>query len=71
MFWEISAKNCIWLLHVRTENGVIPWYVLAPQRLFDFIVCVVSFIFFLFSYFLWSLNLVFMAKQWSCLYVCF
>ena len=44
------------LLHLKTMNGVISWYVLALQRLFYFIACVsflsISLSFFLFC--LWS-----------------
>ena len=52
-----SSRNISWtlsLLHFRTMNGVISWYVLAVQRLFHFIVCVsflsISFFFFLFFF---------------------
>ena len=48
--WNISWTFS--LLHLRTMNGVISWYVLAPQCLFHFIACVsLLSISFLFSYF--------------------
>ena len=46
-----SFSLSLYLLHLRTINGVISWYVLAPQHLFHFIVCVLFFsISFLFSF---------------------
>ena len=47
---EISYQLSLSLLHIITMNGVISWYVFAPQRSFQFIACV-SFLstFFLFS----------------------
>ena len=38
-----ASRNISWilsLLHMRTMNGAISWYVLAVQRLFHFIACV-------------------------------
>ena len=57
-----ASGNISWtfsLLHLRTMNGVISWYVLVLKRLFDFMTCV-SFLsnFFIFSLsFLWILLL--------------
>ena len=59
-FW-FTSKSCSWLtllkyntnslLHLRTMNGAISWYVLALQRLFHFIACVSFFYLFLFFLF--------------------
>ena len=67
-------------LHVvtlKTLSGVIPWYVLALECLFHFIVCVVSYIIFLFLLLLfvgstpsWSREVifsVFTTNECSCL----
>ena len=51
-----ASGNISWtlsLLHLRTMNGIISWYLLAPQRLFHFIAYVFRFFPFL-SFFLIS-----------------
>ena len=73
---SLNFKNILWtlsLLHIRTMNGVISWYILALQRLFHFIVCVsffsISFFFFVDSITCWSIEVslsILRIKQWSC-----
>ena len=65
--WALS------LLHIRTANGVIFWYILDLQRLFHFIACVAFLSISLFlKFFLWSLLLVgFPLKVLNVLSYCF
>ena len=72
-----ASGNILWnlsLLHMRMLDRVIAWYVLALQRLFHFIACVlflsIFFSFFTFcgSYYLlryWG-KFALQIKQWSC-----
>ena len=80
--WVAASGNISWalpLLHLRTMNGVISWYALALQRLFNFTACVsfLSIFFFSSHFFSWILLLfgfqvslsILKIKQWSCSYV--
>ena len=64
-----SVVTSLSSLHITTLNDVIPWHILARQRLFYFIVCIISFIFFIFFlFFVWSLLLA-EIKRWICQYL--
>ena len=77
-FKNISCAQ--FLLHMKTMNGVVSWYILALCLLFHFIVCVsflsIFFLFFL-SIFVSSITscgievslAILKIKQWSCSYV--
>ena len=79
--FNFKNSSCtLFLLHMKTMNGVVSWYILALCLLFHFIVCVsflsIFFLFFL-SIFVSSITscgievslAILKIKQWSCSYV--
>ena len=79
LFWKTSGKDCFCLLHIKTMNGVILWYIFTLQCYFIWL-CGLFFsllFYFLFSVqstTMWSIEVnlsVFVIKRWSCLQFCF